>query len=286
MYKNNSIKNKRFKILLIIITCVAICAYIFWPAKIINTKLSEQKETNSNQSAQLQQTIPSETIESNTSTIKSSNDQITIKSGLGYIVNKNYEIIPNDPSLSKKVVLLTFDDGPSKQSTEILDILNKNNITTIFFINGIHNKNFTDAIKKEYNSGHSIGNHTWSHQNLSKITYEKAIEEIDINSELIKSITGSNPIFFRYPFGVSTKETHEYITNKGMLAMNWSGAAKDWESSTKNKDVFIKNVIKDLHPGSIILMHEHPWTVAALPDLITQIKSAGYTFITPSQIIQ
>ncbi len=289
MDKNKSKKNKQFKILVIIIVFLIICAYFFWPAKVIHlipTQQNQEQETKNSQTAQIQQVIPADTTDPNTSIVKSSNTQITKSSGVGYTVNKNYDLIPNDPSLVKKVVLLTFDDGPSKQSTTILDILAKNNITAIFFINGIHDKNFKDIIKKEYDAGHSIGNHTWDHQNLTKITHEKALNEVSSNSILIKSITGINPQFFRAPFGENTKEIREYVKSSGMIAMNWSGSVKDWESSSKNKDVFIKNVIKDLHPGAIILLHEHPHTVAFLPDLIEAIKKAGYTFTTPLQIIQ
>jgi peptidoglycan/xylan/chitin deacetylase (PgdA/CDA1 family) len=204
----------------------------------------------------------------------------------GYKVNKSYDLVPTDKSLPSKVVLLTFDDGPTKRSQSIMDILAKYNIKTIFFINGIHDKEVKGVIASEFKAGHSIGNHTWSHQNLSKIKYDKAVQEIDSNSKLIKAITGADPTFFRSPFGVSTKQTRDYVAKAGMLAMNWSDSVKDWEKNTKKKEVFIKNVMKDLHPGAIILMHEHPHTVAFLPDLIEAIKSAGYTFITPSQIVQ
>lgn len=203
-----------------------------------------------------------------------------------YKINSRYDLVPTDKMMDTKVVLFTFDDGPTKRSKDIIKILSENNIKTIFFINGIHDKENKGVIQSMFEAGHSIGNHTWSHQNLSKINYEKAVKEIDDNSKLIKAITGANPTFFRSPFGMSTKETREYVKSSGMLAMNWSGAAKDWESSTKNKDVFIKNVMQDLHGGAIILLHEHPHTVAFLPDLIEAIKSAGYTFITPSQIVQ
>jgi hypothetical protein len=68
--------------------------------------------------------------------------------------------------------------------------------------------------------------------------------------------------------------------------MNWSGAAKDWEKSTVEKDIFISNVTSNLHSGSIILIHEHPWSLANLDALLTTLESDGYTYVDPKNIIE
>lgn len=201
-----------------------------------------------------------------------------------YKVDKKFNLIPTDPTGNTKVVLLTIDDGPTKQSEAILKILDDHNIKAIFFINGMNDKNNKDVIKKEYNAGHAIGNHTWSHKNLKQIKNDVALKEIDSTTKLIADITGANPRFFRSPFGISSEFSRAHVAKEKMISMNWSGSTLDWEKSAKDKKVFVNNVIKDLHPGTIILMHEHQWDVDALEDLIIAIKEKGYTFVDPKNI--
>ncbi len=202
----------------------------------------------------------------------------------GYHVNKVFDIVPNDPKGNKKVVLITIDDGPSKQSKGMVDTLTKHKVKAIFFINGNHVKNYKDAIPYEYKNGNAIGNHTWDHPNLKQIKFDKIVKEIDSNTKIIKDATGSTVRFFRPPFGVSTQAVRDYVKKQGMISMNWSGAAKDWEKSAQKKEVFINNVMKDLHPGSISLLHEHPWSASSLDELLTQIAQKGYTFVDPKDI--
>lgn len=203
-----------------------------------------------------------------------------------YKINKDLNLIPINPTDSKKVVLLTIDDGPSKQSESLMAILAKHEVKVIFFINGMNHKNYPTVIQKEYEAGHAIGNHTWSHKNLKQQTQDVIEKEISDTTKLIYDTTGQNPQFFRAPFGINTPFVNEYIKKENMISMNWSGSTLDWEKSARAKDVLINNVMKDLHDGTIILMHEHPWNVEALDELLTEIKDKGYTFLDPKQITQ
>ncbi|MEY2672053.1 MAG: hypothetical protein RL687_470 [Candidatus Parcubacteria bacterium] len=203
-----------------------------------------------------------------------------------YKITKDFTIVPINPDADKKIVLLTIDDGPSSQSDDIVRILSEQNVKAIFFINGMNHKAHSDIIKKEFEAGHAIGNHTWSHQNLKKITEEKAKKEIESNSILIEKETSQKPIFFRAPYGILSPYAKQYIDEQGMMAFNWSSSSLDWEKKSKDKKIFIENITKNLKPGSIILMHEHTWSRDALPDLITAIKEKGYTFINPKNIVK
>lgn len=203
-----------------------------------------------------------------------------------YKITKDFKIVPTDPETDKKVVLLTIDDGPSTQSSDIVKTLNDANIRAIFFINGTNVKAHPDALKQEFAAGNMIGNHTWDHKDLKKITDAQAKKEIDDNTAIILKETGVKPIFFRSPFGKLSTFAKAYVEEQGMFPFNWSDAAIDWDKKTKDKKVFIANVMKDIGPGSIILMHEHPWSRDALPDLITEIKAKGYTFIDPKDIVK
>ncbi len=203
-----------------------------------------------------------------------------------YKITKDFKLTPVNPDANKKVVLLTIDDGPSAQSLDIVKILEEGGVKAIFFINGMNHKAHPEAIKEEYNAGHMIGNHTWSHKHLKKLKDTEAQKEIDSNSDLIKKETGSDSLFFRAPYGILSPFAKKHTEEKGMLPFNWSDSSLDWEKSSRDKKVFISNITKSLRPGSIILMHEHTWSRDALPDLITEIKAKGYTFVDPKNIVK
>ena len=204
-----------------------------------------------------------------------------------YTISKNYDILPKDPKGNKKIVLLTIDDGPSSQTLEILKVLEAHKIKAIFFINGMHYKANPGTLEAEAKAGFPIGNHTWSHINLLKTkNIDLVNKEISSNNELITKITSTPPKFFRPPYGVSSVYVKDLVKKENMIYIDWSGAAKDWEKTARDQDVFIKNVTDGLHPGSIILMHEHPWSLKNLDKLLTTIEQKGYTFADPNNITE
>jgi peptidoglycan/xylan/chitin deacetylase (PgdA/CDA1 family) len=151
----------------------------------------------------------------------------------------------------------------------------------------MHDSANAGVIEQTAKEGFAVGNHTWDHLNLKKEEDVNIIEkEINKDSELINKLTGSFPRFFRAPYGESNTYIRKLAKDKGMIFMDWSGAAKDWEKSTIEKDIFINNVTNNLHSGSIILIHEHPWSLANLDALLTTLESDGYTYVDPKNIIE
>jgi len=204
-----------------------------------------------------------------------------------YSITKDFKIVPIDEKGDKKIVLLTIDDGPGPQTIPMIKILEDNNVNVIFFVNGDREKYFPGIIKKEYEKNFVIGNHTWNHINLKKEVNEEVIrKEIDKTNKLIKNMIGEDPVFFRPPYGASSQYVRDYVKEKKMIFMNWTGSAKDWEYEARDENVFVSNVVNDLENGSIILIHEHPWSLNALPLLIKSIKEKGYTFADPKSIIK
>lgn len=202
------------------------------------------------------------------------------------IINRSFAI-PEDITNKKKVVLLTIDDGPSKRTKEIMTILNNHNAKAIFFINGVNDKNNIGIIQEIYREGFAVGNHTWDHLNLKKQSDTKIIEnEINKTTNLIKEITGVSPLFFRAPYGESNSYIRKLVADDGMIFMDWSGSVKDWEKSTIEKDVFVNNAILNLRSGSILLIHEHPWSLANLDALLTALEERGYSYLDPNNIIE
>lgn len=205
-----------------------------------------------------------------------------------YHMNKNYDIVPNDPNGNKKIVLLTFDDGPKEQAMNqaLIDILKKHNAKAIFFLNGYRIKQKPELVKLIHNSGNLIGNHAWDHENLKSMTNEKIDQQVDDVQKIVKELTGESPVFFRPPFGSGNDYLKAKVKDNKMLYMTWSNGSLDWDMTNKNNDSgkVIENVMKQLHGGSNILMHELPWTVKALDTLLTKLEEQGYSFVDPNAI--
>ncbi|MGG1551748.1 polysaccharide deacetylase family protein [Paenibacillus ferrarius] len=205
-----------------------------------------------------------------------------------YHMNKNYDIVPNDPAGNKKVILLTFDDGPKEleMNQSLIDILHKHKAKAIFFMNGYRIKQKPELVKLVYDNGNYIGNHAWDHDNLKDMANEKIDKQVDDVQALVKSLIGTAPQFFRPPFGSGNDYLKAKIKSEKMLYMTWSNGSLDWEMTNKNNDPkkVIENVMQQLHGGSNILMHELPWTVSALDELLTKLEEKGFSFIDPGAI--
>ncbi|MEC0205753.1 polysaccharide deacetylase family protein [Paenibacillus lautus] len=204
-----------------------------------------------------------------------------------YHMNKVYRIVPNDVSVPEKVVLLTFDDGPKDETmiNQMIDTLDKHDAKAIFFVNGYRAKEHPELLKLIHDRGQIIGNHSWDHIDLKKESKQKVKEQIGDVQQIVKEATGSEPKFFRPPFGSGGDTVKEVALDHDLLFMTWSNGSLDWESKNKNKpEAVVSNVLEQLHPGSNILMHELPWTVEALDTLLTKLEAKGYGFVDPQLI--
>ncbi len=203
-----------------------------------------------------------------------------------YRIDADYNVVPVDPKGNKNVVLLTIDDGPKAPKTldPILKAMDEADVHAIFFTLGYLIKSKPEYLKKISDAGHTIGNHTWDHQNLKNLSNDKAKREIDDTSDIIEKTTGTPPLFFRPPFGSSSEYAKTHVMEEKMVFMNWSEGGEDWITKYQTKDALIKHVVEGLHPGANILLHELAWTAAAMPDIIAKIKEKGYTIIDPKDI--
>lgn len=205
-----------------------------------------------------------------------------------YHMNKNYDIVPNDPAGNKKVILLTFDDGPKElaMNQSLIDTLKKHKAKAIFFMNGYRIKQKPELVKLVHDSGNIIGNHAWDHDNLKDMPNDKIDKQVDDVQQIIKELTGEAPQFFRPPFGSGNDYLKTKIKNNKMLYMTWSNGSLDWEMTNAKNDPnkVVANVMEQLHFGSNILMHELPWTVSILDTLLTKLEEKGYSFVDPNAI--
>uniref|UniRef100_UPI00406C30C0 polysaccharide deacetylase family protein n=1 Tax=Paenibacillus sp. FSL L8-0436 TaxID=2954686 RepID=UPI00406C30C0 len=206
-----------------------------------------------------------------------------------YHMNKNYDIVPNEEGTNKKVILLTFDDGPKEAEmiNPLMDILDKHKAKAIFFVNGYRVKEHPELLELIHSRGGIIGNHSWDHIKLKDESYTEVKKQIEDVQKIVKEVVGETPHFFRPPHGAGGDVGKKVAAENGLLYMTWSVGSLDWEMKEKdaNKtEKLITNVTDQLHSGSNILMHELPWTVEALDTLLTKLEAKGYSFVDPRSI--
>ncbi|WP_314062929.1 polysaccharide deacetylase family protein [uncultured Vagococcus sp.] len=183
----------------------------------------------------------------------------------------------------EKVVALTFDDGPSDKTTPaVLSVLKKKKVPATFFMLGQQAEKFPDLVKRIAKDGHELGNHSFSHPNLTELSAEETRQQINRTQAAIYQASGVLPKYVRPPYGSFNYETAVAI---GLPLVNWSVDSLDWKTKNSKKiDAEIKNTIGT---DSIILMHDiHQETADALEKLITDLQKEGYRFVTISDLLQ
>ncbi|MEG4317892.1 MULTISPECIES: polysaccharide deacetylase family protein [unclassified Microcoleus] len=186
-----------------------------------------------------------------------------------------------------KAIALTFDDGPwPTTTTQILDILKKNNIKATFFWVGRYLQTYPELGKQVAASGHAIGNHTWNHQYI-KYNEEGAAREIDRTSSLIEELTGVKTSMFRPPGGILNNGLAAYAQKKNYAVIMWSADSLDWRTATQS---LMDNVMRQANSGGIVLMHDgggnRSRTVEALPEIIARLRKEGYIFVTVPELLE
>lgn len=208
----------------------------------------------------------------------SSNDQTS--------ASDNSPTDDSDNRVSSKTppkVAITFDDGPHpKYTLKLLDGLKERNVKATFFVIGENVANNPEVIKRIASEGHLIGNHTYSHVQLTCISEEKAISEINKTSELITSYTGVSLKFIRPPYGMYS-DALKRETN--LTPVLWTVDPRDW--SVLNTDSVVKHVLKCVKDGDIILLHDiFDTSVEAAFQIIDNLKAQGYEFVTVDELCQ
>ena len=183
-----------------------------------------------------------------------------------------------DPS--KPMVALTFDDGPSVYTKDILDQLEKYNSHATFFVVGNRVSSYASTIERAHKMGCEIGNHSWSHPQLSAISVSEMRSELDRTDEAIKKITGEATALLRPPYGAVDADVKAYA---GKPLIHWSIDTLDWEHRNSSKT--ISSVLNNVRDGSIVLMHDiYAPTRDAAVSLIPTLISRGYQLVTVSEM--
>jgi len=218
------------------------------------------------------------------------------------ITNQNYIKLPTKYVIKKYgykpgKVVLTFDDGPDPDFTpRILAILKKEKVPASFFVVGSMVEKNIPLFKQIYNEGYEIGNHTYLHPDISKVSLERVILELNATRKLIESITGHSTILFRPPFNADAEpQTLEEVIpvaesrKQNYITIGESIDPNDWQEGVTAQQI-IDRTKRDFDKGSMILLHDaggdsREATVKALPEIIRFYKEKGYEFTTIADIL-
>ncbi|HLR75964.1 MAG TPA: polysaccharide deacetylase family protein [Virgibacillus sp.] len=194
-------------------------------------------------------------------------------------------------SRDKNQVALSFDDGPDIRFTPmVLDVLDKHDVKATFFMMGSRAKEHRDIVERVNDAGHVIGNHTYWHPNLPKEELDRLDWEVKETEKVIEDIVGYKPRLFRSPYGALNEEMVEKLAAMDNKIIGWDVDSIDWKQP--GADVVADNVLSNVSPGSIILMHDGgDWTMdlsgtaEGLDRIITKLKEDGIEFVTIPELI-
>ena len=177
---------------------------------------------------------------------------------------------------NKKVIYLTFDDGPGAYTEPLLDVLKRYNVHAIFFVIGRNSSIYPASVKRIVAEGHTIGNHSYTHSDLTTLKPQAISDEMAKTQTTIHDITNTYPDLFRPPYGSLNTSVYEALPKNNLSLMMWSVDPRDW--STPGTAVITQRVLSAATPGGNVLFHTtHQQTVDVLPSIIEGLRNAGYT---------
>lgn len=199
----------------------------------------------------------------------------------GYIPRKNIKLGKYEAP-KKKVIALTFDDGPNQKTTpQILNALKKYNGHATFFVIGNKVQSNAHIVKRAVKEGHEIGNHTWDHLYLTKLSGAEVKEQLNRAGKAIKQVTGVEPKIMRPPYGA----TNSYVDRVagGLDTVLWDIDPQDWRYRDKNR--IVNQVMSQAGDGKIILLHDiYQTSVDAAIEIIERLDKKDYQFVTVSEL--
>lgn len=190
------------------------------------------------------------------------------------------EKVTNIIDPTKPVVAITFDDGPSKYTEEIIETLKENNCNATFFVLGNKVEAYQDIIRKSIKNGNEIGNHTYNHKWLSRLSTNEIIDQITKTQNILQETIGYTPTYLRPTYGSVNQRIKK---NTNLKIALWTIDTKDWK--IKNVDRIVEKAIENIEDGDIILMHDiFKRSSDALKKLIPILKEQGFQPVTISEL--
>lgn len=184
-------------------------------------------------------------------------------------------------NVGEKAIALTFGDGPSDYTEELLDGLKTYNAKASFFVIGSKAEKNPEIVARAYNEGHLIGNHTYDHIRLPLNSIEDCEESIGKTFNIIENITGERSMYLRAPYG----DVSFYQLKKlDVVFISWTFSTYDWKD--KDADYIYERIMKKASDGDIILLHDtKKATVEAVLRAIPELQEQGYEFVRVDELL-
>jgi len=184
-------------------------------------------------------------------------------------------------------IALTFDDGPSATLTpKLLDLLAAHHIKATFFVIGENVAEHPEIVARAAREGHEIGNHSWSHPNLAKMSDDNVRSQLRRTDDAIRGATGNRPTLLRPPYGSITAREKRWIHDEfGYRIILWDVDPNDWKRP--GPAVVRNRILKETHRGSIVLSHDiHPGTIEAMASTLDGLEAKGFKLVPVSGLVR
>lgn len=183
---------------------------------------------------------------------------------------------------NKKTIAFTFDDGPSYYDLETIDFLVDSHASATFFLVGNRINNYKDSVKKMVETDMEVGNHSYNHSVMTKLSNSQIAEQITKTNEIYNNLTGKNMTLFRPPYGAINSRV---LLSTQMSSVLWSVDTLDWQS--RNADKVYEKIIENVKDGDIVLMHSlYNSTLQAVKKVIPELYKQGYQIVSVSKLAE
>jgi len=230
----------------------------------------------------------------------------TYDAGTDLITSEKYDAIPlsydiDQIGAARNKIVLSFDDGPDRRWTpQILNVLKEKHAPAVFFVIGEAANTSPDLLKREYNEGHEIGNHTFTHPRFDEISRTQLKWELNLTQRLIESTLGVKSLLFRPPYGIDHQPEYAeevaqlpYPQDLGYIIVGQKIDPDDWRVTELNPQrparEIVDDVLRQANKGNIVLLHDgggdREQTVLALPMIIDELRQRGYEFTSVSELL-
>lgn len=191
---------------------------------------------------------------------------------------------------NEKVVALTFDDGPTPEYTDgVLDVLRERGVKATFFLMGADAEKNPDQAQAIIADGHELGNHTFTHPDMTLTSVDKARDEVERTDAALRSAGYSGEIHFRPPFGKKLIGLPLYLADHDRTTITWDVEPESYSDIAADPKLITAHVLQKARPGSIIILHvmykARETSRQALPDVIDGLHERGFRFVTVSELL-
>lgn len=206
------------------------------------------------------------------------------------------QVYTESVAVRRKLVALTFDDGPSDFTPRYLSVLERMHVHATFFLIGDQVDQYPQFVRRALRDGDIVGNHTFTHPDMTQIPWREVVRQLRKTTLAIRQATGFTPCLWRAPYGSLTPRLEALARSMGMISIQWDTDPQDFTVPPATS--IVNRVLKGnpydpdkgVHPGSIVLMHDGGgWrghTLAALPRIIDRLRARGYRFVTVAQLLR